>query len=103
MAYLTAAAIALSQQLTHQILHSRDLVISPPNLTRTLLLQPPPSTPLKMASSSRKPINMRNWSVKRIMQEAAELSDPDTDDFVAAPLEVSGDCVSQNAMPITRR
>jgi hypothetical protein len=41
------------------------------------------------SSSTRKPVNMRNWAVKRIMQEAAELSDPDTDDFVAGPLEVS--------------
>jgi len=41
------------------------------------------------SSATRKPVNMRNWAVKRIMQEAAELADPDTDDFVAAPLEVS--------------
>jgi hypothetical protein len=32
---------------------------------------------------------MRNWAVKRIMQEAAEQGDPDTDDFVAGPLDVS--------------
>lgn len=33
-------------------------------------------------------VNLRSSAVKRIMQEAAELADPDTDDFVAAPLEV---------------
>ncbi|KAL1407362.1 hypothetical protein Q8F55_006784 [Vanrija albida] len=32
-------------------------------------------------------VNLRSTAVKRIMQEASELSDPDTDDFVAAPLE----------------
>lgn len=39
------------------------------------------------ASSSRK-VNLRSTAVKRIMQEAAELADPEEDDFVAAPLEV---------------
>lgn len=33
-------------------------------------------------------MNLRSTAVKRIMQEAAELADPDEDDFVAAPLEV---------------
>jgi ubiquitin-conjugating enzyme E2 J1 len=42
------------------------------------------------SSSGIKPkINLRSTAVKRIMQEASELSVPDVDDhFVAAPLEV---------------
>lgn len=41
-----------------------------------------------MASSSRPKVNLRSTAVKRIMQEASELADPQEDDFVAAPLEV---------------
>jgi ubiquitin-conjugating enzyme E2 J1 len=41
------------------------------------------------ASSSRPKVNLRSTAVKRIMQEASELSNPAEDDFVAAPLEVS--------------
>ena len=33
-------------------------------------------------------MNLRSTAVKRIMQEASELADPQEDDFVAAPLEV---------------
>jgi ubiquitin-conjugating enzyme E2 J1 len=33
-------------------------------------------------------VNLRSSAVKRIMQEASESADPDTDGFVAAPLEV---------------
>ncbi|WWD19094.1 hypothetical protein CI109_103552 [Kwoniella shandongensis] len=42
-----------------------------------------------MASSSRPKVNLRSTAVKRIMQEAAELSEAnvDEDGFVAAPLE----------------
>jgi hypothetical protein len=40
------------------------------------------------ASSSRPKVNLRSTAVKRIMQEASELADPQEDDFVAAPLEV---------------
>lgn len=32
-------------------------------------------------------VNLRSTAVKRIMQEAAELSEPD-EDFIAQPLEV---------------
>ena len=43
------------------------------------------------ASSSSKPkVNLRSTAVKRIMQEASELGNPQDDDFVANPLEVSG-------------
>lgn len=34
------------------------------------------------------PVNLRSSAVKRIMQEARDTGDPDTDGFVAAPLEV---------------
>lgn len=34
-------------------------------------------------------VNLRSSAVKRIMQEASERADPDTDGFVASPLEVS--------------
>jgi hypothetical protein len=45
---------------------------------------------MSAASSALRPkINLRSTAVKRIMQEAAELANPDEDDFVAAPLEVS--------------
>ncbi|KAL7422813.1 hypothetical protein Q5752_002109 [Cryptotrichosporon argae] len=36
---------------------------------------------------SKPRVNLRSTAVKRIMQEAAELSKPDEDDFVAGPLE----------------
>jgi len=39
-------------------------------------------------SASRPKVNLRSTAVKRIMQEASELADPQHDDFVAAPLEV---------------
>lgn len=39
-------------------------------------------------SRPRPRVNLRSTAVKRIMQEAAELADPDTDDFIAGPLEV---------------
>jgi len=39
--------------------------------------------------SSRPKVNLRSTAVKRIMQEASELADPQEDDFVAGPLEVS--------------
>jgi ubiquitin-conjugating enzyme E2 J1 len=41
-------------------------------------------------TSTRK-VNLRSTAVKRIMQEASELADPQEDDFVASPLEVSRD------------
>ena len=44
---------------------------------------------MSASGSSRPKVNLRSTAVKRIMQEAAELADPQEDDFVAAPLEVS--------------
>lgn len=41
-----------------------------------------------MSSGSKPRVNLRSTAVKRIMQEAAELADPDEDGFVAGPLEV---------------
>lgn len=41
-----------------------------------------------MSSGSKPRVNLRSTAVKRIMQEAAELADPDEADFVAGPLEV---------------
>jgi ubiquitin-conjugating enzyme E2 J1 len=43
---------------------------------------------MSSAGSSRPKVNLRSTAVKRIMQEANELSDPSERDFVAAPLEV---------------
>ena len=51
---------------------------------------------------ARPKVNLRSTAVKRIMQEAAELADANdtaNDDFVAAPLEVSGD--ESNRRPIS--
>ncbi|KAI9637452.1 putative ubiquitin conjugating enzyme [Dioszegia hungarica] len=42
---------------------------------------------MSSAGSSRPKVNLRSTAVKRIMQEANELSDPSERDFVAAPLE----------------
>ncbi len=48
-------------------------------------------------SSSKLKVNLRSTAVKRIMQEASELSNPEEDDFVAGPLEVCPFSTDHNA------
>lgn len=44
---------------------------------------------MSSSTASRPKVNLRSTAVKRIMQEASELANPEEDDFVAGPLEVS--------------
>lgn len=39
------------------------------------------------SAGSKSKVNLRSTAVKRIMQEASELADPQEDDFIAGPLE----------------